>query len=157
MKLIDKLLKPEIAHAHCDIPCGIYDPHLAQVSAHTVIRMVDLINALPNITDLENTHKFSRYVAVKEEHAEQLKREIRVLWGDYFKPEHVEKFPELPDLIWKVLKLGSKVRQEIDIDASNELLQTVQKIADIFWKTKGLKPTWIKAPYPSGGEIVIHE
>ncbi|MFW9993448.1 MAG: superoxide dismutase, Ni [Candidatus Odinarchaeota archaeon] len=157
MKLLNRLLKPETAYAHCDIPCGIYDPHQAQVAAHTVIRMVELINALPNTTDPENTHKFSRYIAVKEEHAEQLKREIRVLWGDYFKPEHVEKFPELPELVWKVLKYGSKVRQEINIEASKELLEMVQKIAEIFWKTKGLEPVKVKAPYPSGGEIVLHK
>lgn len=162
LKLIDKVGLIKDASAHCDIPCGIYDPHLAQLAAHTCIRMVNLIHEIPSPGEnptfqqrQEVIHKISRYTQIKEEHAEICKKEIRILWGDYFKPEHVEKFPELHDLVWKTMKLGSKVKQEINLEVSKELLETVQKIAEIFWKTKGLTPVRVKAPYPSGGDLVL--
>ena len=149
-KLIDKVYPAKIAHAHCDIPCGIYDPHIAQMAAHTVIRMVNLINEAK-----DDVHKVARLTAVKEHHAELCKQEIRILWGDYFKPEHVEKYPELHELVWKVMKLGSKARQEINLQASEELLETVNRISEIFWETKGLDTGRVKATfYPTGNETV---
>ncbi|MBI2005540.1 MAG: superoxide dismutase, Ni [Candidatus Aenigmarchaeota archaeon] len=159
--LIDRVHPTKIAYAHCDIPCGIYDPHLAQMAAHTVIRMVNLIHELQTPGEnptfeqrKEIIHKISRLTAVKEEHAEICKREIRILWGDYFKPEHAQKFPELHELVWKVMKLGSKAKQGIDLKSAEELLETVNKIAGIFWKTKGIDTVKGNAPYPTEKETV---
>lgn len=135
--------------AHCDVPCGIYDPHLAQMAAHTVIRMTQLIEEAG-----VDQHKISRCIAVKEEHAELCKHEIRILWGDYFKPDHAKKHKNLHDLVWKVMKLGSQVRQEVNLKASVDLLETVNKIAEIFWETKGIKTVKVKAPYPTERETV---
>ncbi|MBI2075874.1 MAG: superoxide dismutase, Ni [Candidatus Aenigmarchaeota archaeon] len=159
---LDKLKQSKIAYAHCDVPCGIYDPHLAQLAAHTVIRMNMLISELPPIVPSmapeqrkEALHKLSRYIATKEESAELCKKEIRILWGDYFKPEHLQKYPQLHELVWKAMKLGSKVRQEINMQASEELLEAVNKIADIFWQTKGKETARAKADfYPTGRETV---
>lgn len=160
--LISKILPNNIVYAHCDIPCGIYDPHLAQMAAHTVIRMTNLINDLKassNEPAFDERKKIisqiARLTKVKEEHAELVKHEIRILWGDYFKEEHLKKYPELNDLVFRTMKLASKARQEININAANDLLETVQKIAEIFWKTKNIKSTKINAPYPSGGTIII--
>lgn len=146
---IDMIFPAKVAYAHCDIPCGIYNPHLAQMAAHTVIRMVNLITEAK-----DDVHKIARLTAVKEEHAELCKKEVRILWGDYFKPEHVEKYPELHELAWKVMKLGSKARQEVNLQASEELLETVNKIAEIFWKTKNIETVKTKAPYPTEKETV---
>ena len=157
LRIFDRISPPENIYAHCDIPCGIYDPHLAQVTVHTVIRMTNLINELPKNVDRESTHKLARYTAVKEEHAELVKHEVRVLWGDYFKPEHVEKHPQLHELVFDTMKLASKAKQEVDSKTSKQLLENVQKIAVIFWKTKGLKPIRVKAPYPTEGEIILHK
>lgn len=158
---LDRLFPAKVAYAHCDVPCGIYDPHLAQLAAHTVIRMVRLATELsklnPDLTPeqrQEIIHKLVRYTAVKEEHVELCKREIRILWGDYFKPEHIQKFPELHDLVWKVMKVGSKARQEINVQASEEFLETVNKIAEIFWKTKNVDTVKRKAFYPTEKETV---
>ena len=161
-QLLDKIFPAKIAYAHCDIPCGIYDPHMAQLAAHTVIRMADLINELESPGEnpafeqrKEIMHKINRYTAVKEEHAELCKKEIRILWGDYFKQEHVQRYPELHELVWKVMKLGSKSRQEINLQAAEELLETVNKIAEIFWKTKDMGTVRMKATfYPTGNETV---
>ena len=165
LELIDRVWPARIAHAHCDIPCGIYDPHYAQLAAHTVIRMVALINdATQKVQELGDNvtvqdrrdfiHKLARYALVKEEHAEICKKEVRILWGDYFKPEHVQAFPELHELVWKAMKLASKARQEINMEAAEELLATVEKIAEIFWKTKNVETVKTKSFYPTEREIV---
>ncbi len=162
LQVIDRIKPAPAVYAHCDIPCGIYDPHLAQLAAHTVIRMVHLINELPKLTPdlspqerLEIVHNLARYTATKDEHAELVKKEVRIIWGDYFKPEHVQQYPQLHELVWNVMKAGSKGRQHVSLEEAQELLATVQKIADIFWKTKGYQTVKVKAPYPSGGELVV--
>lgn len=152
----DRMLNFETASAHCDIPCGIYDPHLAQVGAHTVIRM-DMLIELLDKNDPNYFNKYSRYIAIKEEHAELTKHEVRVLWGDYFKTTHQDEFPELSSLVWEIMKLGSTAKQSIDIEDGKKLLAAVQDLAEIFWKTKGKKPIRVAAPYPSGGELVLHD
>lgn len=154
LQIIDKIIPFDEVKAHCDIPCGIYDPHLAQLACHTIIRMNQLINELGNDTSREARHKFVRYIQIKEEHAELVKKEIRIIWGDFIKPEHLEKFPQLHELVYKIMKLGSLNKQEISLEHSQELLTKVQEFSEIFWKIKGVESRRIKAPYPSGGELI---
>jgi nickel superoxide dismutase len=154
---LDELFGVERAEAHCDIPCGIYDPHLAQVAALTVIRMIDLMNDLssaPQKDTLEYHNSMTRYILIKEEHAELLKREIRVIFGDYFKKEHVDKYPELPTLVHKIMQAGSKARQTVSRDTALELLSSVNRFAEIFWETKGIATKKAKAPYKPSEEVV---
>ena len=92
IKALDKKLGFEQAKAHCDVPCGIYDPITAQISALTVVRMMDLMAALEG-DGVAFDNSMSRYVAVKEEHAEQAKHEVRIIWGDFISPAHVEEYP----------------------------------------------------------------
>ncbi len=164
IKYLLTLLPARTVYAHCDIPCGIYDPNRAQQAAHTVIRMTNMIITLE--ASSENApfeerkkiiHQIARLTHVKEEHAEILKHEVRILWGDYFKPEHLEKFPEINDLVLKTMKLASKARQEINMESSQELLTIVQQIAEIFYKTKGLEPVRVKSLYPTEGELVLYK
>jgi len=150
LSLADKFFPPKEIYAQCDIPCGIYDPHNAQVASHTVIRMTNLINEKK-----DSVHDVARLTKVKEDHAETVKHDVRVIWGDYFKPEHLEKFPGLHELVFKIMKLASKTKQEVSVEASQELLEKVQEFAEIFWKSKDIPSKKIKAPYPSGGEIVV--
>jgi nickel superoxide dismutase len=154
---IDRLVGIKRAKAHCDIPCGIYDPHQAQVAALTVIRMLDLMADLTNAQKtptLEYHNSISRQIAVKEEHAELVKREVRVIWGDYLKQEHMDKYPELPGLVHKIMQLGSKCRQTVSRETAMELLAAVNRFAEIFWETKGIATKRVKAPYKPGEEIV---
>ena len=131
------LRPPTTAYAHCDVPCGIYDPHAAELAARTVARMVELIGQLPKENPTEaDRNKFVRCVTVKEQHAEIVKHEITVIWADYFKPEHVERYPDLHDRTWKILKLAGKNKQNIDAAAAAELEAAVKEYADIFWSTK---------------------
>lgn len=155
MRFLDhliKLLPSKPVYAHCDIPCGIYDPHNMQMAAHTVIRMINLIKEAG-----DDIHKVSRMTTVKEKHGHICEEELITLWGDYFKEEHLKEYPELHELIWKSVKLTGKVRQELNLEAANELLGNTQKVAEIFWKTKKMEPVRIPSGYPTEGEIVSHK
>jgi len=155
LRTIDRLSPPATVEAHCDIPCGIYDPHQMQLAALTIIRMNQLIEALAPGPDNAYHNSMARYVAVKEEHAELLKKEVRVIWGDYFKPEHLEKHKDLHTTVWNILKLAGKCRQEVNMAAAQELLGSVQKFAEIFWDTKGAKPhRQASKQGAAGGELV---
>jgi nickel superoxide dismutase len=138
MSPIRRWLAPTtVARAHCDIPCGIYDPHAAQLAAQTVARMVELIGQLdPNSTSFEDRQKFVRYVTVKEQHAETVKREVQVIWSDYFKPEHLQTYPDLHTKVWNILKLAGQNKQHIDADLAAQLQAQVKEFGDMFWATK---------------------
>ncbi|HEX9269825.1 MAG TPA: superoxide dismutase, Ni [Candidatus Limnocylindria bacterium] len=124
-----------VAHAHCDIPCGIYDPTPAKIAADTVAKMVEKIEGAPG-SELADRNTFTRSVQVKEEHAQICKKELLILWTDYFKPEHLEKYPKLHETFWKAAKLCSKNKQSVDAKAAADLQAAVKEISDIFWATK---------------------
>src|SRR3989338_1888393 len=141
-KLLTKFIPISSADAHCDIPCGIYDPTPAKIDARTVQRMVLQLEelALPpdgsKETLLVYYNSVSRRIKVKEEHAELCKRELAILWSDFFKPEHLEKVPNLHDMFWKSLKLCSKNKQEVNKAAADQLVAAVDEIAKTFYRTK---------------------
>jgi len=142
-----------------DIPCGIYDPHHALIGALTVIRMVDLINDVVKTHGEGSTAEFinsmARYIAVKEEHAELTKHEIRVIYGDFIKEAHVEKYPQLPGLVHKIMQLGSKARQTVNRETALDLLAAVNEFAEIFWAIKGFETKVVKSPFPVSEDMVL--
>ena len=154
LESLDKKLNFETAQAHCDIPCGFYDPSTAQISALTVVRMMDLMTTLAegeekSTIDFHNS--MTRYIASKEEHAEKAKHEIRVIWGDYFKKD---KHPNVDELVHKIMQLGSKARQTADREAGVALVEAINEFAEIFWGTKNVKTKKAKAPYAPALEMV---
>lgn len=160
IRFFTQLLPVKTVYAHCDIPCGIYDPHPAQIAAHTVIRMTSLISeAKPASDAVEDRKKFvhqmARMTKVKEDHAELVEKELGTLENDYFKEEHFKAHQKLQETIAKAVKLSIKARQEVNMEAAQELLATVQQVAEIFYKTKDIKSTRVKAPYPTGLELVV--
>ncbi|PID27066.1 MAG: superoxide dismutase, Ni [Candidatus Cloacimonadota bacterium] len=132
-----------VANAHCDGPCGVYDPSSARIAAEAVVSMTKKLIGLktPDINNIEAfrsyLNSFSRYVAIKEEQAHIAKTELLVLWTDYFKPVHLEKYPNLHDLFWKAAKLCSATKVEINLEKCEELMKTIEEIHNIFWETKG--------------------
>ena len=145
-KIITKLnaLWPaDIVSAHCDGPCGVYDPASARIAAEAVLSMTKKLLALepPSGGDQAAAAKyhntFARFVAIKEEQAHLTKSELLVLWTDYFKPQHLEQFSDLHDTFWKAAKLCSACKQEVNLDHAQELMAAVEKIHGMFWKSKG--------------------
>lgn len=161
LRLVDKIFKPRVVYAHCDIPCGIYDPHEAQMAAHTIIRMTSMISDLRASSDnppfderKRIISQIARLTKVKEDHAELLKHQVRIIWGDYFKPE-LARHKKLHDLVFKIMKQASKARQEVDLAEAQALLVSVCEFAEIFWETKGRKTVRVKSGYPTEGDIVL--
>jgi len=161
-RLWDAVHPPRAVYAHCDIPCGIYDPHEAQIAALTVLRMDQLIGELAHPgpdAKLEEratyVSKMSRYTSVKEQHSEKVKHEVRVIWGDYFTPDHAKAFPQAHELVWKIMKQASKARQGTALADAQELVNLVQQFAEIFWQTKGAKTAKRPSMQKSGGELVV--
>jgi nickel superoxide dismutase len=155
-KYLIKLLPQDIAFAHCDIPCGIYDPYVIQRAAHTILRMTQLLTQLKVEDQKKAAHDISRMTHVKEEHADLLEEELETLRNDYFKDEHFKEYSSLNNLFIKTLKAASKARQEINLEAANEILSDAQEIAEIFFKTKNVESIRVTSVYPTGGEIVLH-
>lgn len=154
LRRIEKFVKPSIVYAHCDIPCGIYDPHEAQVAAHTVLRMTMMLDELKG-SDVKTSSQAARLTKVKEEHAEALKHAVRVIWGDYFKEEHLKEHSNLHSLVFKIMKQASKARQEINVEEAKTLLASVLEFSEIFWSTKGRETVKVNSGFPTEGEIVL--
>ncbi len=148
---IFKSLPAQTVKAHCDGPCGVYDPASTRVAAEAVLSMTKKLLAMtpPDANDtsawLAYNNTFSRYVAVKEEQAQEAKKELLILWTDYFKPEHLATFPDLHDTFWKAAKLCSACKVNIDLAKAEELMRSVEKIHHMFWKSKGRADAWITA------------
>lgn len=137
IRLLNNILPSSLVYAHCDVPCGIYDPKNAQSAAATVLKMVQKIAEIPTQNpSVEDRANFVRMVWTKEEHARKCKEELLVLWTDYFKSEHLEKFPNLHDTFWQAAKICSKAKQTVDISVAEQLVKAVDEIADIFAETK---------------------
>ncbi len=145
------------ASAHCDVPCGIYDPIVAQISALTVVRMLDLMAAKEaegGERGLAYHNSLTRYILVKEEHAEKVKAEIRVIWGDFLKAPQFEQFPDAHNLVHKIMLLASKGRQTVDRESALQLVEAVNEFAEMFWKVKGIATHRAKYPMAPNLELV---
>jgi len=131
---LPKLFTPKtIVSAHCDLPCGVYDPAQARIEAQSVLAMQKKYQAN------EDPVFRGRAVGIINERSQLAKEHLAVLWHDYFKPEHFEKYPQLHDLINKTIKQasGTGAKQKIDPAEGQKLLDGIDEIAKIFWETKG--------------------
>ena len=133
--MFKKFIKP--VYAHCDVPCGIYETDTMTHAAATVKRMMEKYEALKDDLRIhEVKNEFFRIVMTKEEHAQKCKDELYLLWSDYFKPEHLEQFPELHETFWKATKQCSTVKQSLDIKEAEKLEKMVHDVSDIFAESK---------------------
>jgi len=130
--LIARITPKETVFAHCDLPCGVYDPAQAKIEAQSVKACMEKYAASSD-TDFK-----SRAVSIKEERSELVKHHLWVLWTDYFKPNHFEAYPQLHNLFNEATKLagagGSKGTN--DVAVAEKLISKIDEIAEIFWATK---------------------
>ena len=131
--LLFKMLPTQTAYAHCDLPCGVYDPAQARIEAESVLKIME------KYAGLEDQEQKWRAVFIKEQRAELVKHHLWVLWTDYFKPEHVEKFPNLHDLFWRATKQAGQTKKSVDPAEGKKLLDLIDEIAEIFKQTKAAK------------------
>jgi nickel superoxide dismutase len=130
LTVLDRFSSPAIAFAHCDLPCGVYDPAQARIEAESVKACMEKFNGSDDPVFKE------RAVFIKEERADLVKHHLWVLWTDYFKPEHLEKHPELHDLFWKATKAAGESKKTSDTAVAERLLENIGEIDRIFWETK---------------------
>ena len=146
---VDKIMNFDVASAHCDVPCGVYDPTTAQIAAMTVARMTDTILELEEheskAHNSERDHhyhnKIVRMVNEKERSAELIKHETRIIWGDFYKEPQFTAHPELHSMVHDLMLLTSKCKQNVDKEASRELVNKVNDFSELFWKIKNI-PTY---------------
>lgn len=125
MKL--SFIKP--VYAHCDLPCGVYDPSQALIEAVSIHKIMQKYDGLDD-------HNKTRAIIIKEQRAELVKHHLMVLWADYFKPEHLEKYPDLHEKFWKAIKQASECKHRLETENGEKLVEQIKGIAEIFWETK---------------------
>lgn len=125
MKL--SFIKP--VYAHCDLPCGVYDPSQALIEAVSIHKIMQKYDGLDD-------HNKTRAIIIKEQRAELVKHHLMVLWADYFKPEHLEKYPDLHEKFWKAIKQASECKHHLEPENGEKLVEQIKGIAEIFWETK---------------------
>ena len=137
MKLLAKVIdalevisQPIEVSAHCDLPCGVYDPAQARIEAESVKACMEKFNSSDD--DVFKT----RTVTIKEERADLVKHHLWVLWTDYFKPAHLEKYPQLHTLFWNATKAAGESKKTNDVSVAQDMLNQIAEIDKIFWETK---------------------
>ncbi|HKE54264.1 MAG TPA: superoxide dismutase, Ni [Actinomycetota bacterium] len=132
-------LRPRrVVHAHCDLPCGVYDPAQARVEAESVKAIQARYQDADKFkTAGESVEDYrTRALAIKEVRADLVKEHLWVLWTDYFKPEHLEKHPQLHDLFWKATKEAGLSKKSQDPEQGQKLLDAIDEIDQVFKATK---------------------
>ncbi|MEK7153636.1 MAG: superoxide dismutase, Ni [Patescibacteria group bacterium] len=125
-----KLFSIKPVYAHCDLPCGVYDPAQARIEAQSVHEI------MKKYQDMDHDEDKWRAVMIKEQRADLVKHHLWVLWTDYFKPEHAEKYPKLHELFWHATKQAGACKKTVDPHEGQKLLDMIDEIAEIFWETK---------------------
>ncbi len=119
-------------HAHCDLPCGVYDPAQARIEAESIKAII------AKVADNDDPDFRTRAVLIKEQRSELVKHHLWVLWTDYFKPPHFEKYPQLHELFNKATKQAGAAggKGSMDPAEGQKLLDYIAEIDKIFWETK---------------------
>jgi len=133
MRLLSRILGPRLeATAHCDLPCGVYDPAQARIEAQSVKALMEKYHGS------DDPDFRTRAVIIKEQRSELVKHHLWVLWTDYFKPPHFEKYPQLHQLFNDATKLAGAggTKGSTDVSKADALLGKIEEISKIFWETK---------------------
>lgn len=156
LKSLHKKSAFQTAQAHCDIPCKIYDPISAQLSALSIIRFIDIVNETQQkeVLSLNDQAQLIRLINEKEVHAAKVKDEVRIIWGDFFKQPQFEQFPDTHQLVHSIMLTASACKQHVDREKAEQLLTLVNQFAASFWQAKGFKTYQATSPYPPQEKLV---
>lgn len=130
--LVEKFIPQVSAYAHCDLPCGVYDPAQARLEAESVKACMEKFHAS------DDPEFKARAITIKEDRSHKVKEHLWVLWTDYFKAPHFEKYPNLNDLFNQATKLAGAggTKGTVDVVVADQLLGKIDEISTIFWETK---------------------
>lgn len=130
LRILDRVDEPATVRAHCDLPCGVYNPAQARIEAESVHEIQK------KYQDASDEEFKQRAIQIKEDRAELVKYHLWVLWTDYFKPHHLEQHPDVHEKFWQATKSAGEAKKSTDPSQGQKLLDQVDELADIFWKTK---------------------
>jgi nickel superoxide dismutase len=141
MIVLARLFTPKtVVHAHCDLPCGVYDPAQARIEAESVKAII------AKVADNDDPDFRTRAILIKEQRAEEVKHHLMVLWADFFAKDHFEQFPNLHQLFWDGVHGAGDVKKSTDVAVAEKLLKTIDEISDIFWQTEKAKGMGVYPP-----------
>ena len=129
-----------VAHAHCDLYCGVYDPAQAKIEALSVMKIAQ------KALDSDDEHFKARAVILKERQAEEVKHHLMVLWADFFSADHRQEFPNLDDLFWRAIHQAGDAKKSADPAEGQKLIDLIDEIAEIFWQTEKAKGMGVYPP-----------
>ncbi len=129
-----------VAHAHCDLFCGVYDPAQAKIEAMSVMK------AAQKYHESDDPVFRDRAIFIKEERAELVKHHLMVLWVDFFTPEHRKEFEGLDDLFWRAISQAGVAKKSVDVADGEKLIALIDEISDIFWQTEKAKGAGVYPP-----------
>jgi nickel superoxide dismutase len=129
-----------VAHAHCDLYCGVYDPAQAKIEALSCLKTIQKYH------DSDDDHFRARCIMVKEQRAEEVKHHLMVLWADFFTPDHFAQFPNLHQMFWDAIHGAGDVKKSTDVAVAEKLLEQIDAIADVFWQTEKAKGMGVYPP-----------
>jgi len=146
----------ESASAHCDIPCGIYDARAVMYHAVSTLRQIDILLSLKDkgLSETAFAMQVARNTAEKEKQAELTKHEVRVIWGDFMKGDHLKKHPGAHELAHKIMMAGSACKQDLHREDGEKLVALCNEFSEMFWDMKGVKTEMAKTPYAPNIEVV---
>lgn len=130
LRKLDHVQEPATARAHCDLPCGVYNPAQARIEAESVHEIQK------KYQDATEEEFKQRAIQIKEERADLVKHHLWVLWTDYFKPHHLEAHPDVHEKFWQATKSAGEAKKSTDPAQGQKLLDQVDELAEIFWETK---------------------
>lgn len=129
-----------VAHAHCDLYCGVYDPAQAKIEAMSVLKSAQ------KYQDSDDEVFRARAIQIKEERAELAKHHLMVLWADFFTAEHRKEFDNLDDLFWRAIHQAGEAKKSVDPADGQKLVDLIDEISDIFWQTAKAKDMGVYPP-----------
>ena len=129
-----------VAHAHCDLYCGVYDPAQAKIEAMSVLKIAE------KYAESNDDVFKARAIALKEERAEDVKHHLMVLWADFFTADHRKEFANLDDLFWRAIHQAGDAKKSVDPEDGRKLIALIDEIADIFWQTEKAKGMGVYPP-----------
>jgi nickel superoxide dismutase len=132
MRFSDFFVPRRTVLAHCDLPCGVYDPAQAKIEAQSVKATMEKFHSSDDAVFKQ------RAVQIKDERSNLVKEHLWILWTDYFKAPHFEKYPQLNSLFNEATKLAGAggTKGSMDVAVADQLLEKIDQIAEIFWETK---------------------
>ena len=137
-------------HAHCQVPCGIYDDALRIVQIKedvtTIWKAMKQINELSKKgSGAQTMNQMVRWVTTKEEHA----KHIQTVVSDYFMAQRIkpkdkgksgrQKYVDQTLVLHQVIVAAMKCKQTTDLSSCDTLSDLIEVFSNSYFDEHGLE------------------